>query len=380
MKIFLSFLQSEIQHPIPAYSFWQYYIKNGIEEAGHEWSECSEVDWAKGLISQSTEEFNDWKTITWEMTLKYIKQNGTDIFLSYLYPHQIDETAIADLKAMGVLCVNFFCDNVRLFNKAPKAFQIFDLNWVPEHKAVKMYKDANLSFLNLPMPMWVESKFRTYDVMENTKISFVGSQDIQRQLLFEALHKHNPNRTFDIYGSGWLDNNQTAFPFETSKGRKIINQLTFVQKNGLYAYLNKLRARFRKVNESSFLKEYYKGKPDFENYIRITKESNITLGINRYPSFNYALKKPNTYSRLRDIEAPMLGACYLTEWTEGIENLYEIGKEIMTYTTIEDLDDKCERLLGDSKLRKHLRMAGQQRALSEHSIGASLKKIILHKF
>ena len=33
----------------------------------------------------------------------------------------------------------------------------------------------------------------------------------------------------------------------------------------------------------------------------------------------------------------MLGACYLTEWTAGLEHMYELGKEIETYRTPEEL-------------------------------------------
>ena len=80
-----------------------------------------------------------------------------------------------------------------------------------------------------------------------------------------------------------------------------------------------------------------KKKPNDLEYVEITQQSMITLGVNRYPSFRYPLNKPDTYSRLRDLEAPMLGACYLTEWTEGLDDLYELGTEIETYKTAEEM-------------------------------------------
>ena len=40
----------------------------------------------------------------------------------------------------------------------------------------------------------------------------------------------------------------------------------------------------------------------------------------------------------------MLGACYLTEWTEGLEHMYELGKEIETYRTAEELTSKLSEL------------------------------------
>ncbi len=57
MNIFLSFLQSDQQHPIPAYDFWQYYIKNGITEAGYQWTECPDADWKHGHGASKQESF-----------------------------------------------------------------------------------------------------------------------------------------------------------------------------------------------------------------------------------------------------------------------------------------------------------------------------------
>ena len=228
MKIFLAFLQGEPNHAVPAYSFWQYYIKNGIEEAGHTWTEDSSIDWAKGLVTQNKLDLASWKTNTWEKTINYLKKHPVNLFLSYLYPHQIDESAVAELKKMGIPCVNFFCDNVREFIQPPKEFGIFNLNWVPEYKALAMYKKVGFAHTHLPMPMWVEPRFRTLPNFENEQISFIGSKDIQRQLFLEDLISKAPNINLAVYGNGWLVNNTKAsnnqnLPISAS----INNQLKF---------------------------------------------------------------------------------------------------------------------------------------------------------
>lgn len=375
MKIFLSFLQSKEQHPIAAYSFWEYYIKNGIIEAGDQWMECNDVDWAKGLVPQMKEEFNNWKNMSWEKTLKYIKKNKPDIFLSYLYPEQIDIHALQEIKKLGIFCVNFFCDNIRLFKKAPHEFSVFDLNWVPEYKAIEMYKRAKFRNINLPMPMWIDPKYRVLPISENSHISFIGSKDIQRQLFFEKLINLEPSLDLNIYGSGWTNEKRGAVLSKHSTLKKISNQIKFIQHHGIKSYLNKIKFGSFNPDTSESLKNFIRDKPDFEQYIYITRESKITLGINRYPSFNYPLQQPNTYSRLRDIEAPMLGACYLTEWAEGLDELYEIGNEIETFKNQEQLIEKIEELKKDPIKRKTLRINGQQRALNKNSIVESLNQI-----
>lgn len=375
MKIFVSFLQSQIQHPIAAYGFWEYYIKNGIEEFGATWVESKDIDWAKGLVPQSEEAFSAWKTSTWEKAIAYLKENPVDLFMSYLYPKQVDTSAIVEIQKMGIPCVNFFCDHVRMFKKVPKEFAVFDLNWVPEHKASKFYRDAKLPYIYLPMPMWVAPKYRTIATKETDQIVFIGSKDIQRHLFFEQLLQRAPSSKISIYGSGWIDEAPNIpGPVISSLG-KLKNQIHFISKHGTRSFYHKLKHKSYDPKVSELLSPLMKGKPSFDDYVKITRESAITLGINRYPSFNFPMHQPNTYSRLRDIEAPMLGACYLTEYTAGLEDLYELDKEILTYRNIDDFLEKCDILAKDHKRRADLRKAGQQKALNQLDITSSLKQI-----
>lgn len=380
MNIYLAFFQALKPHQISAYSFWEYYIKNGINEAGYAWTE-GKVDWAEGLTYLHHEEdFYNWKACAWEITVKTIKENHhknpISMFLCYLYPHQVDENAIREIQKIGIPCVNFYCDNVREFTAAPKEYNVFDLNWVPEFKALKMYKKANFPHINLPMPMWVEPKYRFPSKVETGQVSFIGSKDIQRILLFKELE--SKGIAFKIYGADWEVNSdiEKSEKKNISKYDTLKNQLSFLGKFGIHAYFRKLTQN--KTNPYPNLNFHIAHKLDFDEYVKITKESNIVLGVNRYPSYLYPLLKPNTYSRLRDIEAPMLGACYLTEYTEGIEKLYELGKEIEVYRDINEMVTKIQYLQNNKEKRNELRINSQVRALQEHSISYSLSKIKQH--
>lgn len=375
MKIFLSFLQSKVQHPISAYSFWEFYIKNGIEEAGHKWIECDEVDWAEGLVPQTNKELADWKSYSWEKTLKYLKNNTPDVFLSYLYPNQIDIDAINSIKKLGIQTINFFCDHVRLFTKVPKEFEVFDKNWVPEYKAIQLYQKAKLPYLNLPMPMWVDPKYRTISEYEQDEITFIGSKDIQRQLFFDDILTRKNSIDLKIYGQGWQSTKSVPHK-QTSVIKKIGNQFSYLNKHGIGSYFNKIKQNNFNAPFSSQLSNALQPTLDFNNYIKKTRESKIVIGINRYPSFKFPLHKPDTYSRLRDIEAPMLGACYLTEWTAGLDLLYDLKHEILTFKTADELIENCNRLAIDKQLRLKIKIAGQQKALNEHSIPSILNKLI----
>lgn len=374
MRIFLSFLQGNPNHPIPGYSFWEYYIKNGITEAGYTFFEENDIDWALGLVPQSKQSLQNWKANVWQRTIDFIKKQQIDVFLSYLYPQQIDEQAIKEIQKLGIYCVNFFCDNVRQFKVIPNEFRVFDLNWVPEYKALPMYEKAKIPYIHLPMPMWVDPKYRNCIIEENNQLSFIGSRDIQRQILFEEFAAKHID--INIYGAGWNDKDV----INNSKVNnniliKLYNQFDFIKNYGFAAYENKLTSKKFESEISPVLQTLTKYKPTFSEYIDITRNSMITIGVNRYPSFDHPILKPNTYSRLRDIEAPMLGACYLTEWTDGLSNMYEIDKEIFTYSNVDELKYKLDELKDNKQKRLLARKIGQLKAISTLSIPNSLQKI-----
>ena len=382
MRIFLSCLQALQNHNAPAYSFWETYFKNGIEEAQHEWLEANEVDWAEGLVYLNEDDLEKWRDRTWGLTLSAIKKQHqikpVDLFLSYLFPKQVEPSVIQDIQALGIPCVNFFCDNVRDFKQIPKEFKCFDLHWVPEFKALKMYQQAGLNYIYAPMPVWIAPEHRNSNHPENYGISFIGSRDIQRERLFAEAIKSGIN--LEIRGAGWLSNDREGYEnhpdLQQSVWQKINNQKRIISNGDLVFWLRKIKAKFVTKIPNEVFMSYVREKPKFDEYIKITQQSQITLGVNRYPSFHYPLNHPNTYSRMRDIEAPMLGACYLTEWTEGLEDLYELGKEIETYTSAEEMADKIHYLIASPHKRRTMRANAQIKALEKHTILSSLNKIV----
>src|SRR5207244_10885134 len=105
MHVFLSCFQSVRKHPIAAYGYWENYFKRGLEEAGYPWVEARGVDWAEGLAHADPERRKSWRDVAWSHTLDQIrKQHGErpiDLFLSYLFPVQVDVAAVREIQAVG---------------------------------------------------------------------------------------------------------------------------------------------------------------------------------------------------------------------------------------------------------------------------------------
>lgn len=382
MRIFLACQQSPRQYAIPAYRFWRSYFRAGLTEAGHTVLESDEIDWAMGIVLLEESALRRWRAEIWERVVAFLRRarenGGVDLFLSYLYPKQIDEPAIRAISGMGVPCVNFFCDHVREYRRLPGAFAPFDLHWVPEYAALALYQKRRWPFVYAPMPCWVPPECRTVPVKEWNAVGFIGSRDsLRASLLAEVAHSGLP---LEIRGSGWQGDPIPSKPdMPVSWSARWANWLDLGRRQGPAAVGRRLLAHVRPempetFDFTSWLKPQPIGEPDYRAALA---ECAVSLGINRFFSFAAPANRPGIYSRLRDIEAPMLGACYLTEWTDDIPRLYEAGKEIETYRDSAELIGKARELLADPERRKRLRAAGQRRALAEHTVGESVKRVTL---
>jgi hypothetical protein len=362
---------------LPACDFWRQYFVKGAEEAGLSIAEAPEVDWAEGLLPLDREERRAWLADTWQKTLDFIRREHArspiGMFLGYLYPEQVEPAAITELQRLGIPAVNFFCDNVREFRNVPDVYRGFDLHWVPEFEAVRMYQEAGLAHMHAPMPAWVPPEMRRSDHPETEPPTFIGSADVlRRALCSEALAG---GADFVVRGRGWTGSSSNNGHTATRRSGLLANQWRFVRRSGLSAWLRKTQRRLVPPAPNFIPAERVGPTVSGDDYYRITQHAIVTLGINRVPTFQRSLSRPLTYSRLRDIEAPMLGACYLTEWTEGLPHLYDIGEEIESYRTADELREKLALLRRDSAKRQRLRRLGQRRALDRHSVAATLGRL-----
>lgn len=380
MRVLLSCLQSQRRHPVAAYQFWEAYFKRGIEEAGWEWSEVPDVDWAEPLALDENDVVGiaAWRERTWERVLAFVSREHAirpfDIFLSYFYPRHVEPEAVSTLRQKGIACVNFFCDNVREFRRVPDAYRCFDLHWVPEFQAVSMYRAAGLPCLHAAMPVWVPPERRRWDHEENFGPTFIGGRDPQRERLFaEALQLGADVR---LRGPGWQENRNSPSPSGLLDWKtRLRNQKKDIHRFGVVGLLWKLTYRMQAPLEDSLFRDHIDPAAFGDSYADVTQQARVTIGVNRYPSYYHSFNNPGTYSRLRDIEAPMLGACYLTEWAEGLDQMYDLGTEIETFRTAPELVEKVRQLAADPGRRRSMRRLAQQRALREHAVPHTLTRL-----
>jgi spore maturation protein CgeB len=100
--------------------------------------------------------------------------------------------------------------------------------------------------------------------------------------------------------------------------------------------------------------------------IKMFSQSRLSLGFATAGNSHLAEKRL-THLRLREFEAPMSGALYLTEDQPELAEYFRVGQEMLTYTDRDDLLDKALFYLAHQEVSERIRRAGLERARSEHT-------------
>ena len=110
---------------------------------------------------------------------------------------------------------------------------------------------------------------------------------------------------------------------------------------------------------------WQRGRLPTEEVPRLLAQSRIILGIGTIGHCRdfYALK-------MRDFDGPMSGSLYLTSDNPDLRLVYDVGKEIVTYRTVDDCVKKTLYYLRNDQEREEIASRGHQRAVCDHTWSA----------
>lgn len=118
---------------------------------------------------------------------------------------------------------------------------------------------------------------------------------------------------------------------------------------------------------------------DFEKMVEVFNNSKINLnftgtemrGAPLYLNINSRIKQ----SKGRPIEIALCGGFVLSEYARGMENMFEIGKEIDVFHTKEELVQKVKYYFENEEERKEIAKRGYKRALRDYDTSVGFAKI-----
>jgi spore maturation protein CgeB len=312
------------------------------------------------------------------------QQQPIDLFLSYFYNAHFDPAGFEEIHRLGIPTVNFYCNSIYQFNLVAAIAAQVNFSWHAE-------RDARSSYLKVGAnPVWVQmgADPAVYHpiagLSRQAKACFVGQRYADRDRLLATLLTHQ--LPIDIYGSGWQPtanrndaSHQTTATATDYLGRRL------TQPGGLNSYL---RLIGENLQNHGLLAGTQRTVRQFQ-YRRETRQLPPTLAAascgfaadlnHTFGAYEVVLNFSNVWAdgrpgsvliphvRLRDFEAPMCGTCYLTGYSDEIAEFYQLGQEIDTYQSAEELVDKTRFYLDHPAAGDRLREAGYQRSLQHHT-------------
>lgn len=100
----------------------------------------------------------------------------------------------------------------------------------------------------------------------------------------------------------------------------------------------------------------------------------MVKAINSYKiHFNCNISNDINY---RTFETTGVGTLLLTNYTNGLEKLFDMEKEIVVYKSFAELDEKVKYYLENEKARLDIQRAGLERAKKDHTYFERAKKLI----
>jgi spore maturation protein CgeB len=305
-----------------------------------------------------------------------------DLFLSYFYNAHFDPAGFAEIHQLGIPTVNFYCNSIYQFELVSEIAAQVNFAWHAEKEARSLYLKVGAN------PVWVqmgadpEVYHPVAGVIRHPQACFVGQRYADRDRYLAALIQHQI--PVQIYGSGWKSiASDPGAPVEQPEteylGRKQaqpgrLSSYAALAWNhiqtqgaigGIKRTIGQLQYRHQNRKLSLLLIDSCQG---FAADLNQTfAEHEVILNFSNVWADGHPGSSLIPHVRLRDFEAPMCRTCYLTGHSDEIAEFYQIGKEIDTYSSAEELVDKTKFYLNRPVEAEKLRTACYQRALRDHT-------------
>lgn len=316
------------------------------------------------------------------------RDHPIDLFLSYFYNAHFDPAGFAEIHQLGIPSVNFYCNSIYQFDLVAEVAAAANWAWHAEKHARSLYLNVGAR------PVWVQmgadpDVYRPImGEQRQPNACFVGQRYADRdRWMFRLAQAGVP---LAIYGPGWVGNDGAATTGPTGAvvaecgpylGRRnyapgslpaYLNVIARnIEKSGLCGGLARSwrQACYRRESRRLLpaLAPWAQGPVPFTQICSVFSRHEVVLNFAAVWADGAPGSNLINHVRLRDFEAPMCRTCYLTGHTDEIEEFYEVGKEIDSYRSPEELVEKIRHYLRHPQDGERLRDAGFRRAVGQHT-------------
>ena len=211
--------------------------------------------------------------------------------------------------------------------------------------------------------------YHPYNVDRNYAVTFVGQNYARRRYYIAHLLENGVD--VHVFGPGWRLREGNKVLRGTLRGAKRAS----ISLKAQCAATPEAQARYSAELKHFDFGERLRKKYDTnfhpplndDDMIRMYSRSVMSLGFLEVFEAHDPSRPVRMHLHLRDFEAPMSGALYLTGDLEELHEFYEVGKEVLTYQNEDDMLDQVRYYTAHSTEAEVIRAAGLKRAQHDHT-------------
>jgi spore maturation protein CgeB len=367
MRIFFALAKSP--NPTFASNLWMANLHDPLVAMGHQVVHWDEGTQALFDVAPYSPEAVEPRARYSERFLSAVRRAHlsarVDLVLTYVSDSHLEPNAIMEVRERMAPIANFFCNNIHQFHLVKRNSRYFTVCLVPEMEAMRDYERVDATPIFFPMAANPDV-YRPLDLPRRYEASFAGQRYADRAGNLLALREGGVDA--HVFGQGWHPDGPAAgVGAATLASRK---------RSPLERLFDLIRRGRNPVRAAQDLAEWDRLRTQHavalhppatdEEYVALFSESAINLGFLVLGDTHRSLR-PLRQVRLREFEAPMSGAFYLTEHLDEIGLHYEIGREVVTFRSRAELVERARYYLGHEEERIRVARAGFERARRDHT-------------
>jgi spore maturation protein CgeB len=288
---------------------------------------------------------------------------GVDLFFGYLYSSIAYPDTIDLIRRSGVPTVNFSCNNVHQFDLVRGIAACFEVCVVPELAAQSDFLQAGARPVRIQLA--ANPRFyRPYPYPRTYDVTFAGQRYADRAELLQLLRQHGLDAR--AWGAGW----STCKRLDVAHLKAAAALYEDERFDGIQRFSRRWiwpRATAAQPQPNTVDTLGWGGPRLLQrDLVKVFSKSRVSLGFATAGN-SHLSEQRLTHLRLRDFEATMSGALYMTEHQPELAEYFSIGEEIVTYADASELLDKTRYYVQHAEEAERIRRAGFLRARRDHT-------------
>lgn len=279
--------------------------------------------------------FGDDRISLQNKIIDFVESENPDIVFFILMKDEVTVDTIEQL-SKKYITINWFCDDTWRFDNFTR-FIAPKLTYSITTDKFSLWKYDLMGCKNVILSPWASCNYIENINFENIEykydISFVGARNSTRKWIINFFKKKGYR--IECFGTGW-DNGRVSY--EDIKDIFLRSKINLNLSNSISFDIRYLFSSVR----------------NFKNFIMS--------------------KKRIEQIKARNFEIPCSGGFQLTNYVPGIEDYFDIGKDIAVFTGLDDLEIQLRYYLQNEDKRKQMAASAHERA-KDYTYKEILKKV-----